>query len=288
MSSHSTKTILITGANGQQGSAVLRHLVAKGHAIRAMVRKAESETATSLKQQGCEVVVADLDQPQTLPAALEDVDAAFLFLALSDQATELARGRNFIRAAAKTGLGYLVFSATLDSNHQTGVAHFDSKFELIQELRASEMHHTILGPGGFMENLLFPQTWNGLAKGKLVTPFAVDVPQALVAVDEIGRFAASLLGDPPEESGAFIPLYSEVLSSREQAALIGQQLGRPVKAKRLPWLLTRIFLGAQLTRMFDYFNRGQAPAPPGNEFFLRRLGSVTRFADWLSGQRFPG
>lgn len=279
--------ILITGASGQQGSAVVRHLLAAGLPVRAMVRDRHSDAAKALADQGCELVAADLDQPETLPDALQGVSAAFLVLALSDKDTEIQRGRAFIQAALAAQLPYLLFSAALDANHPTGVAHFDSKHQLMGELMASGLHHSVLGPGGFMENLLFPQTWNGLAKGKLITPFRPDVPQALVAVDDIGRFAAQWLRRPPETSGQFIPLYSESLSSREQAALISAQFGRPVQAKRLPWLLTRLFLGRQLTTMLDYFNRGKAPIPPDNTEFLQALEPVTYFADWLARQTPP-
>lgn len=278
--------ILITGASGQQGSAVVRHLLAAGQPVRALMRNCQSDAAKALAEQGCEVVAGDLDQPDSLPAALQGVSAAFLVLALSDKDTEIQRGRAFIQAAFNARLPYLQFSAALDANHVSGVAHFDSKYQLIQELADSGLHHSVLGPGGFMENLLFPQTWNGLAQGKLVTPFRIDVPQALVAVDDIGRFAARYLLEPPATSGEFIPLYSESLSSREQAAIISRQFGRPVKAKRLPWLLTRLFLGRQLTAMFDYFNRGKAPNPGDNGAFLQVVEPATRFSDWL-GQQTP-
>ncbi len=279
--------ILVTGATGQQGSAVVRHLLADGASVRVMVRDGDGAAAGTLREQGCDVVVGDLDRIDSLVSALDGVSAAFLMLPMTDEATELRRGRQFIEAAVRAGLGYLLFSATLYSRQQTGVAHFDSKHQLMQELSDSGLHHTVLGPGGFMENLLYPQAWRGLAKGHLTTPYRVDVPQALVAVDDIGRFAAQYLRRPPEDSGEFIPLYADCLSSMEQAEVISRQLGRPVQAKRLPWLLTRLFLGAQLTAMFDYFNSAQADLPEGRQRFEEALNPPTRFAAWLSGQSLP-
>lgn len=287
MTNNLVEKILVTGATGQQGSAVVRQLLALDQAVRVMLRDTQSDAAKALAEQGCELVQGDLDRPASLPDALNGVAAAFLVLPLSDARTEIRRGRAFIEAARETGLPYLLFSAALDANHETGVAHFDSKHQLIGELANSRLHHNVLGPGGFMENLLFPQTWNGLAKGRLVTPFAIHVPQAMVAVDDIGRHAALDLARPPSTSGSFIPLYSDCLSTSQQAAIMSQQLGHPIKARKLPWLLTRIFLGRQLTGMFDYFNREQNPKPPDNNSFVQSLGKPTAFSAWLSKQTPP-
>ena len=279
--------IMVTGATGQQGGAVIRHLRERGLPVRAMVRDESGSAVARLEALGCEVVVGDLDRPASLPDALDGVRAAFLVMALSTADAEITRGRHFVQAAKVAGLEYLVYSAALDVQDQTGVEHFDSKYQLMRELSESGLHHTVLGPGGFMENLLYPQAWRGLAKGNLTTPFRIDVPQALVAVDDIGRFAALCLQAPPAQTGQFIPLYSECLSSIEQAEAISRWLGRPVKAKRLPWIFTRLFLGRQLTGMFDYFNGRQAPDLPSNRQFMEALGVPTRLSDWLAKQDKP-
>src|SRR5215831_5212250 len=50
------KTVLITGATGQQGGAVIRHMLAKGWNLRALTRNPSSDTALSLASQGVELV----------------------------------------------------------------------------------------------------------------------------------------------------------------------------------------------------------------------------------------
>ncbi len=120
------------------------------------------------------------------------------------------RGRSFINAAHGAKLPFLVFYAALDASHGTGVGHFDSKHRLINELVESGLDHRALGPRGFMENLLFPQTLNGLANRRLTTPFDIDVKQALVAVDDIGRFAPLSLSQPPLRA---LPLFRSTAST---------------------------------------------------------------------------
>jgi hypothetical protein len=67
---------------------------------------------------------------------------------------------------------------------------------------------------------------------------------------------------------------------------MSRQFGRPIRAKRLPWLLTRIVLGSQLTAMFSFFNRTERQAPDNSEF-LQTLETPTRFSEWLKSQTPP-
>ena len=62
--------ILITGATGKQGGAVARELLAAGHSVRAMTRHPDALPARELASLGAEVVRGDLDEPSSLPAAL--------------------------------------------------------------------------------------------------------------------------------------------------------------------------------------------------------------------------
>ena len=281
--------ILVTGATGLQGGAVVGQLRMRGFAVRAMVRDVSSGAARVLDEAGCELIQADFDQPETLLPALTGVAAAFLVLPLSPGELELKRGRAFVEAASRAGLPYLVYSSALDARHRTGVEHFDSKFELRNRLADSSLEHLVLGPGGFMENLLFPQTWNGLAKGKLVTPFRPEIKQALVSVEDIGRCAAACLSEPGLGglAGDFVPLWSDHLNGHEQAEIIAEVKGQRVRAGRLPWLLTRVFLGRQLTGMFDYFNRESELPIPDNRIFLEIVSKPLSFRQWLQRQSVP-
>jgi uncharacterized protein YbjT (DUF2867 family) len=281
--------ILVTGATGLQGGAVVGQLRMRGLRVRAMVRDASGAAAGVLSEAGCELCEADFDRPDTLRPALTGVSAAFLVLPLSPGQLELQRGRAFIEEAERAGLSYLVYSSALDARHPTGVEHFDSKFTLQRQLAESRLEHLVLGPGGFMDNLLFPQTWQGLAKGKLVTPFRPEVKQALVSVEDIGRCAAACLAEPGlgGPAGSFVPLWADHLDGHEQAEIIADVMRRPVRASRMPWLMTRIFLGRQLTGMFDYFNRQDTPVIPDNQAFLQVVREPLKFRQWLQRQAGP-
>src|SRR5215469_13483783 len=67
------KTVLITGATGQQGGAVIRHMLAKGWNLRALTRNASSDTALSLARQGVELAQGDLEDLDSLEHAAHGV-----------------------------------------------------------------------------------------------------------------------------------------------------------------------------------------------------------------------
>lgn len=272
--------ILVTGATGFQGGATARALRSAGEPVRAMVRDSDSRAATALAELGCRLVQADFDDADSVGNALDGVDRVFLVLPLGRPSDEERWGQSLIDAAGEAGIRHLVYSAALDTDRETGIGHFDSKFRLRRYLAAADVPHTVLTPGGFMENLLFEKTWQGLPRGRLVTPWHADTRQTLVAVEDIGRFAAVCLRDQAAPTGAVYPVYTECLSAREQAEIIGEILGRRVVARKLPDILVRLFLGRDLYRMFRFYNRGRAPSPSGNAAFREAVQSPVSFRRW--------
>jgi nucleoside-diphosphate-sugar epimerase len=74
---------LVTGAAGFVGQNLVDHLRARGHRVRAMVRRPEQ--AAAFEDRGTSAVVADVTRPETLPAAVEGVDGVFHVAALFRQ-----------------------------------------------------------------------------------------------------------------------------------------------------------------------------------------------------------
>lgn len=273
--------VLVIGATGRQGGATARFLIEVGEPVRALVRDADSDRARQLDSAGCRLVTGDLDDKDSLERAVHGVDRLFLALPLTRPEEEECWGRAVIDTAAAAGVGHLVYSTALDTGQETGVGHFDSKYRLRRHLAGSSLGHTVLEPGGFMENLLFERTWQGLSRGRLVTPWRADTVQPLVAVDDIGRFAAACLCAERSPTGRVLPVYSECLSAADQARIVGEVLGKPVKARKLPDLLVRLLLGRDLYRMFRFYNAGRAPASPDNSAFLQAVPEPITFRRWI-------
>ena len=173
--------ILVTGATGLNGSAVIRRLSARGVPVRALVRsvtKAEELSQLPL----VEIVVGDLARPETLSRALLGVDRAML-VSSSDQSM-LEVQSNFIAAAAKAGVAHVVklsgIMPELDSPFRYARMHGETE----RRLEASGMAFTHLRAGEFMQSY-FRQVPSIVAKGTILLP----MEDAKIASIDVGDIA---------------------------------------------------------------------------------------------------
>jgi len=72
-------TILVMGATGRQGAAVVDELLARGYAVRGMTRSPQGKKARRLAERGVTVVPGDYRDPDSLPAAMDGVHGAFYY-----------------------------------------------------------------------------------------------------------------------------------------------------------------------------------------------------------------
>jgi uncharacterized protein YbjT (DUF2867 family) len=226
--------ILVLGATGGQGGAVVDALLAEGAALRTLVRSSDSANAQRLAQLGVELVAGDLTDRASLAAAMREVSAAFA-LTTPFQAgldAEVAQGLTIVAAARETQLPYLVFSSVASANQQTGVPHFESKAKIEAALSVSGVPFTILGPTYFYDNLL--GSLEDIAAGQLALPLAVDRPLQQLARADLGRFAATALLTPAAFVGQRIELASDAPTSTRMAATVHAILGCPVEAVSVP------------------------------------------------------
>ena len=82
--------------------------------------------------------------------------------------------------AAKGAGVHLVFTSAGSANRQTGIPHFDSKYEVEEHIAKIGVRATVLAPVYFMENLHFGK--EQLAKGIYATPLPPTRRLAQVAV----------------------------------------------------------------------------------------------------------
>jgi uncharacterized protein YbjT (DUF2867 family) len=106
------RTILVTGATGQQGGAVVRALQAANVPdvkIRVLTRNPQSSAAQALKAQDVETSIGNLNNILSLEAALYDCEVAYLvtdFRGPGDVQGEVEQGQNFVIAAKRAGRSY--------------------------------------------------------------------------------------------------------------------------------------------------------------------------------------
>src|SRR6202008_262328 len=189
------RTILITGATGQQGGAVAQALQGAGFHLRGMTRKPDSERAATLARQGIEIVRGDLDDDATLRSALAGAWGVFAVQNSLEAGVEReeAQGKRLATLAREAGVEHYVYTSVGSANTRTGVPHFDNKGRIEETVRGLGFpSHVILRPVFFLENLLAPFSLQGSTLAWALPPAT---RLQMIAVDDIGWFGARAFTD---------------------------------------------------------------------------------------------
>ena len=231
-----SKFVLVTGATGQQGGAVVQALLARGHRVRGLTRNTGSASATHLAAQGVEMVAGDFTDHDSLVRAATGVDAIYAMSTPFEQGmeAETAQGLAITEAAKQAGVGHLVYSSVANADQQTGIPHFDSKYAVEQAIRASGVPFTIIAPVFFMDNFLQP--WMGLDPAAGTLSMALPGTRALqqIAVADIGAFATALIERGEAVFGQRFDLAGDELTGEQTAAVFSTVLGRPIRYQGFP------------------------------------------------------
>jgi len=250
------KTVLITGATGRQGGAVIRHMLPKGWKLRALTRNPGNATAQDLTRQGIDVVQGDLEDPTSLGRAAHGVYGIYSvqdFWSVGAK-REVQQGKNLADAAKKASVEHFVYSSVGGAERNSGIDHWESKWEVEKHIRKLGLPATILRPVTFMETYYVQEVEIGILKGKLVDPIRADKPYQTIATDDIGAFVALAFERPKEFIGVDLEIAGSELTNPEAAQVFSRVLGKPVKFQRLPMPMVRLFLGKEFYQMFRWFN----------------------------------
>jgi len=250
------RTVLVTGATGRQGGAVLEHMRREGWKLRALTRNPSGTGAAELRRQGVEVVQGDLEAPESLERATRGAYGVYSvqdFWSVGAK-REVQQGKNLADAARKAGVEHFVYSSVGGAERNSGIAHWESKWEIEKHIRKLGLPATMLRPVAFMENYYVEQVEIGILKGKLRDPVRADKPYQTIAADDIGGFVALAFKNPREFIGLDLEIAGSELTNAEAAKVFSRVLGKPVKFQQLPMPLVRLFLGIEFYQMFRWFN----------------------------------
>ncbi len=276
---------LVTGATGQQGGAVARALLAAGKTVRALTR--DFARAETLIEAGARVVVGDMTDPQQMKRAFQGVDAAFLMGTPYAAGPEAERQQlaTCIEAAQAANAQHVVYSSVQRAQDLSGVAHYAQKHRAEQCLQASGIPWTILRPVFFMDNFGADALAGNLLAGRLHAPMPPHVSTQLVAVDDIGRAAATVLAAPELWAGKTLDLAGDARTWEEIAQDIGDAIGRTVDFYPLPPEWVAESMGADYAAYYEWlWKEGFSANVAGME---ETLGFLPKdFAAYLSEARW--
>ena len=282
------KTVLVTGATGRQGGAVIRHMLPKGWKLRALTRNPDGHEAQALARQGVEVVQGDLEDPDSIARAAIGVYGIYSvqdFWAVGAK-REVQQGKNVANAAKKAEIKHFVYSSVGGAERKTQIPHWESKWEVENYIRQLGLPATVIRPVSFMETYYIDQVEIGILKGKLADPIRGNKPYQTIATDDIGAFVALAFERPSEFIGKALEIAGSELTNVEAAKVFSQVLGKPVKFQRIPLPVVRLLLGKEFHAMFRWFNEAgyQADIPALRraypEIHLHTLEEWLRMEGW--------
>jgi uncharacterized protein YbjT (DUF2867 family) len=246
--------VVVTGATGNQGGAVVKGLLERGHEVRAVTRDTDSAKARELANAGVLLVRASLEDTAELTKALEEATSLFAMTTPFGGGTQ-AETRQGISAAdaAKAAGVHLVFTSVGSANRQTGVPHFDSKYEVEKHIADIGVRATVLAPVYFMENLHYGK--EQLAKGIYAAPLPPTRRLAQVAVADIGAVAVRLLEDPARFAGKRFDLAGDELTGNDVIAVLSRVTRRPFTYFQVPLDVFRQRMGEDQAKMAEWFDR---------------------------------
>src|SRR5499433_2739967 len=263
------KVVLVTGATGRQGGAVVRHMLPKGWKLRALTRRPQAHEAQSLARQGVQVAQGDLEDPPSIARAAEGVYGIYSvqdFWSVGAK-REVQQGKNLADGAKKAGVQHFVYSSVGGAERNTGIPHWESKWEIEEYIRGLGLPATVFRPAAFMETYYIDQVEIGILKGKLLDPIRADKPYQTIATDDIGAFAALAFERPRDFIGLELEIAGSELTNPAAAQVFSRVLGKEVKFRKLPMPMVRLILGKGFYQMFRWFNESGFKADIA---FLRR------------------
>jgi uncharacterized protein YbjT (DUF2867 family) len=248
------RLILVSGATGQQGGAVVRNLLERGFGVRALTRDPAKPAGRELAGLGAEVVSGDLEDRASIEHVLQAVHGVFSVQQFFEAGYEgeVRQGVQLADAAKAAGVDHYVYSSVGSAHRETGIPHFESKWEVEEHVRASGVPYTVLRPVYFMQN--WEMMREPILGGTLPQPLDPGKPFQMIDADDIGVFAATAFENPDGWIGREVDLAGDELTMPEIAATFSRVIGRQVDYFQVPWEGFEEQMGEEFTVMYRWFN----------------------------------
>lgn len=226
-----SKQVLITGATGDTGRAAVRESIALGLKVRALVRSIDARS-DALAALGAQIVVGDLQDLNSLSAAMQGVDAAYFVYPVAPGL--IAATVNFAQAAKENGVKAVVNLSQRSANRHSTSDSCRDTFLNEEVFNWSGLPVVHLRPTYFLEWLLYPWQLPFLKQGVLRMPVGRG-RHSPIAADDQGRTIAAILANPEAHVGKTINLSGPKEMDHEQmAAELSVALGRKIVFQDLP------------------------------------------------------
>jgi NAD(P)H dehydrogenase (quinone) len=218
--------ILLTGAAGKTGRAVLKRLVSAGGETRVFTHTVEQ--AQELKRMGAkEVLYGDVHDISLLQIAVKGVEKVY-HICPNVSPDEFEIGKEVITAAVRSGVGHFVYHSVLHPQVEA-MPHHWQKMRVEEFLFTSGMDFSIIQPCAYMQNIL--TGWKSIVEsGNYSVPYSTSARISVVDLEDVGEAASKVLMSESYKNGVFECSGPQALSQEEIAGVISEVIHRPVRA----------------------------------------------------------
>ena len=252
--------ILVTGAAGKTGRAIIRALAAREQAVRALIHR--DEQAQLVKSLGAqEAIVGDMRDERTLRLATRGVRAVY-HICPNVSPDEIQIGKAAISAAQEAGVEQFVFHSVLHP-HTEAMTHHWNKLRVEESLFESHLSYVILQPASYMQNVL--AGWPAIVEpGVYAVPYSIKTRMSMVDLEDVAQAAAVVLTEPGHLGATYELAGPDALTQTQVAEILSKQLRRPVHAEQITieaWTRQAQASGMgayqieTLVKMFRYYDR---------------------------------
>lgn len=222
--------ILVTGANGKTGRAIITALSKRNIKVRALVRNTDQISAANLKDAN-EYVAGDLNDPVSMKKAFQGIQSVY-FICPNMSPDEYEMGKIAILSARQMGVEHFVYHSVLHPQVEE-MPHHWQKLRVEEKLLESRVPFTILQPASYMQNVL--GYWKSIIeRGIYPVPYSVETRLGMVALEDVAEAAAIVLTRAGHIGAIYELAGPEILSQSEVANQLSQALQRPIRAENVP------------------------------------------------------
>ena len=271
--------ILVTGASGTVGRALVQTLTEQG--VRFDVMRSQAQAP------GSQARVASFMDGQALEAAFAGIDTLFVLLPLVPHKLEMAR--QVAQAARRAGVSHIVRSSGVGADVSARHSLMKLQGEIDQILLDTGIPTTLLRPAGFMQNLTGSMA--AMVRQGQVFSATGHARHSLIDVRDLAAVAAKVLQQPAAHAGrAYTLTGPQALTEAERAAVLSQVLGTRVEHVAVSREDTRrqmagMGLPAALVDWLDSLNAfvseglAEAVSPEASDLLGRPTRSFAQFAE---------
>ncbi|MHD0396550.1 NmrA/HSCARG family protein [Staphylococcus simulans] len=222
------QSVLVIGATGKQGFAVVKTLLNHGWHVRAFTRNKNSEILTSIESDQLEIFEGDLSHPESIAQAMKDQYGVYSVQPIirDDVEEELRQGAMIIEQAENAGVSFMVYSTAGGVNRNRTGPHFEALAQIEDQLKASQLNYTIIKPSFFMDNFLrIVQAHDE----QLVIPEFINptIQFAMISSIDIARIALEIFEHPKAYNHEAIEIASDELTLNEIVDTFENVTGKP-------------------------------------------------------------